>query len=192
MQGGTCGRSSRFPLQELAFSADGGDGLLAEALTPLATLSPAAWEATLAELAAVEALLAALEGSRPPVSLSPRLRSRWREGITPLLPDLRRYLAGESEAGLSRRQLVKWGVILRPLPRPQVEALLERLRFARRTRRFLLSLLEGDGYFDHSSASPDRRRCYRFYRQTEEAAEAAALLGLGRALARPPRPSNGR
>ncbi len=174
------------PAAGLAFRRMKESGLLAEALPPLATLPPAVWKATLTELAAVEALLAALEGNRPPAPLSPRLRSRWREGIAPLLPDLRRYLAEESEMGLSRRHLIKWGMLLRPLPHPQVEALLEQLRFARRTRRFLLALLEGDRHFDRLAPMPDRRRCYRFYRRAEEAAEAAALLGLGRALARPP------
>ncbi len=175
------------PAAGLAFRRMKESGLLAEALPPLATLSPAVWRATLTELSATEALLAALEGSRPPVPLSPRLRSRWREGIAPLLPDLRHYLAEESEKGLSRRHLLKWGVLLRSLPRPQVEALLEQLRFARRTRRFLLALLEGIACFAALPPDPDRRQCYRFYRCAGKAAEAAALLSLALAL---PQPAN--
>ncbi len=173
------------PQAELAFQRMKEGRLLNVALPPLAALPSSLWKATLAELAAVEAMLVAIEVGRPPSSLSSRLRLRWQEGIIPLLPELRHYLTEESEAGLSHRQLVKWGVLLRPLAPPQVEALLERLRFARRTRRFLLALLEGERYFEQLGPLPDRRHCYRFYRRAEEAAEAASLMGLGRALVGP-------
>ena len=156
------------PAADLALRRMKESGLLRQALPPLDGLPRGVWNRALEHLSAAERLIAGLQRGE---ASTPRL-------LRPYRTDLLAYLAVEEEQGVSRAALIKWGTLLTAVPLQSGLDLFGKLRFARRSIRFLGAMLESYIRLADLPAAPDRRAIYRFFHQGGEAAEAAVLLAL--------------
>jgi putative nucleotidyltransferase with HDIG domain len=170
-----------------------------------------AWMHTQATISALEGLLAQLQGRMPPPDLYRRVPvEKWAWGdlehtLLPIQNPLLAYLRAEENVGLTRADLITWGMLFHDVGKATTrtrddEGLthfyghaksgaaltrrrLQALHFPNAALDFVTTLVSAHmRMIDLGRQRPTRRACYRFYRATDDAGVGVILLALADAL----------